>query len=113
MKQGVSCALAVIVALIFIGMLIPASGPRSAAKMVMCRLEESDINMAMVQFKIKYGSYPTGENSNIVNVLAGDNPQKIIFLSFHRSAEHPNEMVDPWDTPYKIEFSQQTNFVVR
>jgi len=27
--------------------------------------------------------------------------------------EHPNEMVDPWETPYQIEFFQQTNFVIR
>jgi len=27
--------------------------------------------------------------------------------------EHPNEIVDSWGTPYKIEFSQQTNFIIR
>ena len=26
--------------------------------------------------------------------------------------EHPNEMVDPWETPYEIKFLQQTNFVI-
>ncbi len=58
-------------------------------------------------------SYPTGANSNIVRVLTGDNPHKMVFLNIRRSSEHPNEMVDPWETPYQIEFSQQTNFIVR
>lgn len=64
-------------------------------------------------FKQEFGDYPVGKNSDIVNALAGNNPKKIVFLNFRRSAENPNEMVDPWETPYKIEFFQQTNFVIR
>ena len=27
--------------------------------------------------------------------------------------EHPNEIVDPWETPHQIQFFQQTNFIIR
>ncbi len=56
---------------------------------------------------------PSGENSNVVRILSGDNQKKIEFLNFRQSAEHPNEFVDPWQKPYQIQFSQQTNFVIR
>jgi hypothetical protein len=77
------------------------------------KLEIADIIFALNHYKSAYGVYPTGENSNIVSVLAGDNPQKEVFLNFRRTMEHPNEIVDSWGTPYKIEFSQQTNFIIR
>jgi type II secretory pathway pseudopilin PulG len=76
------------------------------------RIDVLDLGNALNVYREKYASYPTGENSNIVGVLAGDNPQKIIFLNYRRTPEHPNEMVDPWGTPYQIHFSQQTNFII-
>ena len=113
MKRGIFYALAFLIILLLIGLLLPVSGPRSAGKKVMCRLEVENLNTAINQFKITFGKYPTGENSNIVGVLSGNNSQKIVFLNFRQTLEHPNEMVDPWNTPYKIEFFQQTNFVIR
>jgi len=62
---------------------------------------------------MKYSNYPTGENSDIVRALAGDNSQKIVFLNFTSKVESPNEMLDPWKKPYQIQFFQQTNFVIR
>jgi hypothetical protein len=83
------------------------------AKIPSARLDESQLGSSMNNYRQTFGSYPTGENSNIVSKLAGNNSQKTIFLNYRRSVEHPNEMVDPWGTPYQIEFSRQTNFIVR
>jgi len=79
----------------------------------MCRIELSDLRTALNAYHDKYSTYPTGENSNIVSALAGENLQKIVFLNFGRTSEHPNEMVDPWEMPYQIQFFQQTNFIIR
>jgi hypothetical protein len=77
------------------------------------QLEIAELIFSLNHYKSAYGDYPSGENSNIVSVLAGNNPQKIVFLNFRRTSEHPNEMTDPWGTPYQIQFLQQTNFVIR
>jgi hypothetical protein len=83
------------------------------AKIPRARMDEEQLFMGIQNYRQIVGSYPTGEFSNIISVLAGNNPQKIVFLNFRQSPEHPNEMADPWNTPYKIDFSQQTNFVIR
>jgi hypothetical protein len=75
--------------------------------------EIAELIFALNNYKSTFGVYPTGESSNIVSVLAGDNSKKTVFLNFRRTMEHPNEMVDPWETPYQIQFFQQTNFVIR
>lgn len=77
------------------------------------RLDEEALNSALKNYQSVYAVYPTGESSNVVRILTGDNPQRIVFLNFRRTSEHPNEMVDPWGTPYQIKFLQQTNFIIR
>jgi hypothetical protein len=81
--------------------------------LIRTRLEIGDLNYSLNHYQSVYGVFPTGENSNIVSVLAGDNPRKTVFLNFRPNSEHPNEMVDPWGTRYQIDFFQQTNFVIR
>jgi hypothetical protein len=98
---------------LLLAMLAPVHNYGGASKKVMCRIELSDLRTALNAYHDKYSNYPIGENSNIVSALAGDNSQKTVFLNFRRTMEHPNEMVDPWETPYQIEFFQQTNFVIR
>jgi hypothetical protein len=68
---------------------------------------------AIKSFQVEYGFVPSGENSNVVRILAGDNPKKIVYLNFRRLEENPNVMFDPWKTPYQFEFFQGTNFIIR
>ena len=68
---------------------------------------------AIKGYESECGAVPTGERSNVVKLLSGYNSKKIQFLVLRQTLEHPNEMVDPWGTSYQIEFSQQTNFVIR
>jgi hypothetical protein len=98
---------------LLLAMLTPVHSYGGASKIVMCRIELSDLRTALNAYHDKYSTYPTGENSNIVSALAGENLQKIVFLNFGRTSEHPNEMVDPWEMPYQIQFFQQTNFIIR
>jgi len=92
---------------------LPRLAGGGPAKIPLALTGEEQLAMGIENYKHAFGNYPSGENSNIVNLLTGNNPQKIVFLNFRRSTEHPNEMVDPWETPYQINFSQQTNFVIR
>ncbi len=83
------------------------------AKIPRARMDEKQLGLGIENYKQVFGNYPYGENSNIVRVLTGDNLQKTVFLNFKRSTQRPNEMVDPWETPYQINFFQQTNFIIR
>jgi hypothetical protein len=98
---------------LLLAMLAPVHNYGGASKKVMCRIELSDLRTALNAYHDKYSNYPSGQNSNIVSSLAGDNPQKVVFLNFRRTMEHPNEMADPWETPYQIQFFQQTNYIIR
>ena len=106
-------SLAVFIIVLLLAMLVPVPSHRGASRNAICRLELSDLKFSLNAYHDKYSNYPTGDNSNIVKALAGDNPQKIVFLNFRRTVEHPNEMIDPWGMPYQIEFLQHTNFIIR
>ncbi len=77
------------------------------------QLDISNLIMALHSYESEYGVLPTGNSSNVIRALSGENPKKIIFLVYPQMVERPNEMVDPWLTPYEINFLQKTNFVVR
>jgi hypothetical protein len=101
-----------VIAAIFV-MAVPIFSKVKIERPSRIKLEIADLIFALNHYKLAYGVYPIGESSNIVSVLAGDNPQKTVFLNFRRTMEHPNEMVDSWETPYQIQFFQQTNFIIR
>lgn len=82
------------------------------AKIPRARSDEKQLVLSSDFYKQEFGSYPAGENSNIIRALGGDNPKEIVFLNVRRTVKHPNEMVDPWETPCQIEFYQQTNCAV-
>jgi len=77
------------------------------------RIDIAAIVNAIKSFQGDYGFIPSGENSNIVRILTGDNPKKIVYLNFRRLEENPSVMFDPWKTPYQFEFFQGTNFIIR
>jgi hypothetical protein len=112
-KSIITWLLIVIIAVVLAGMLLPISSRPIVGRPSKAKLQIAELVIALKNYESAFGVYPTGENSNIVSVLAGDNAKKIVFLNFRRIMEHPNEMVDPWGTPYRIEFFQQTNFIIR
>jgi len=58
------------------------------------------------QYKENVGSYPVGSNAEIVKMLQGANPKKLIIL-VSRKAEvnEKGEILDPWGTAIRIYFS--------
>lgn len=87
--------------------------PGHAARYPKSQLGMMSLSAALESYLATTGAMPSGVNSNVVNVLSGNNVEKRIFLNFRPSDKHPNEMVDAWDTPYQIEFLQATNFTIR
>lgn len=98
--------------LLLLAMIVPVNIGGGPAKIPRAKMEEVQLSQGLNNYEITFGAYPSRENSNIVKVLAGDNPQKTVFLNFRRTSEYPNEMVDPWGTPYAINFSSTNSFVI-
>lgn len=112
--------LSLLLFLLIVSSLFPLSGNRfkTNAKIAETRLEEQDAAAALKAYSIAYTNFLFGDAESVEHILSGEdlfgkNPQKVVFLNYRRSVQHLNEMVDPWETPYKIEFFQQTNFVIR
>ncbi|HVU07020.1 MAG TPA: hypothetical protein VHG89_00590 [Verrucomicrobiae bacterium] len=105
--------------LVVIGLIVNLSSHRKEkAQIIIVRSDETQIIIALKAYSNSYGVLPIGDAESIERILIGENlqgknPQKTAFLNFIWQSEHPNGMIDPWGTPYQIEFLQQTNFVIR
>lgn len=74
----------------------------------------SNLNAAFNQYYAEYGIFPKGTNSAVLKVLLGDNPEKIQFFNADpRRIDSKGELLDPWETPYDIQISDQTNYTIR
>lgn len=111
-KPVIKGLLIVLIAVFLIGMCIPLFSKPKIQRPTRAKLEIASLAWALKSYETEYGVLPAGESSNTMRVLSGDNPKKIQFLNFRRTIEHPNEMVDPWLTPYQIQFLQRTNFII-
>jgi hypothetical protein len=113
--------LAFLLLLVVIGSIVSPSPyhiSKAKARIIIARLNETDIATALKAYSNTYGVLPVGDSKSVERILAGEdfhgqNPHNTPFLIFTQTVEHPDEMLDPWGTPYKIEFLPQTNFVIR
>ena len=81
------------------------------------KIEEDAIAGALKHYSYEYGVFPAGNTESVERILAGENlngknPRQIHFLNFRPSIEHSNEMVDPWETPYAIDFFPTNSYVI-
>ena len=123
LKPILTTFLIFVIVVILIGIILPLIGKPKSTPPVKVRVEIEGLSIAMKSFQSEYGFSPNGENSNVVRILAGDNQKRIVFLNFRRLAENPNMMLDPWKTPYQIQFFRRlilslvppgrTNFLAR
>jgi hypothetical protein len=61
---------------------------------------------ALQQYKEHVGSYPVGNNAEIVKTLMGNNPKNMIILVGRKTeVNSKGEIVDPWGTPLRIYFA--------
>ena len=87
------------------------SGP---AKVSLAHYAETQLHLSMESYKREFGNYPTGGNASIVpRILAGENPRKMRLFELSANSTNENgELVDPWDTPYKVVFDGTNNFTI-
>ena len=65
--------------------------------------------MGLQQYKEFVGAYPTGSLSDISKALTGQSDKKVLILVTRKSELNTKgEIVDPWGTPIKIYFNQDT-----
>ena len=77
------------------------------------RMEISNLEAALNQYRAEYGIFPQGTNSAIFKILLGENPRKIIFYSANSNRfNSQGEYLDLWKTPYEIKV-EQTNYSIR
>jgi hypothetical protein len=61
---------------------------------------------ALQQYKERIGSYPVGNNAQVVQALLGNNPKNLIILvGRKKDLNSKGEFVDPWGTPLRIYFA--------
>jgi hypothetical protein len=62
--------------------------------------------LGIQQYKEFVGTYPIGNNQQIVKSLLGQTDKKVLILAVRRSdLNDKGEIVDPWGTPLQFYFS--------
>jgi hypothetical protein len=65
-----------------------------------------DIFDALQKYKERVGSYPVGNNADVVKALQGNNSRNVIIVVGRRkNFNTKGELIDPWGTPFRIYFS--------
>jgi|WetSurMetagenome_2_1015567.scaffolds.fasta_scaffold740838_2 hypothetical protein len=77
-----------------------------------CKMEMAQISAALKKFEVECGKLPTGDNATIFRTLYGSNSLNLCFLNPGRTISG-SVMVDPWKSPYQIQFIDQTNFLIQ
>ena len=71
-----------------------------------------DIFYSLQRYKDVVGSYPVGNNAEVVKALMGNNPKNmIIIVGRKKNVNSKGELVDPWGTPYRIYFAGEGIFI--
>jgi hypothetical protein len=83
------------------------------ARMTKLHMDVENLFSGLQEYKEHVGSFPTGNNAQIVKALRGQNPKNVIIL-VNRKTElnEKGELVDAWDTPLRIYFSD-TSVLIR
>jgi hypothetical protein len=99
----------VLIAVAVVGVLWVAKGwtlHRPDEKLAKFNADCDNLIMGIQQYKQFVGTYPTGDNAQIVKALLGQTEKKVLILAVRRSElNDKGEIVDPWGTPLKFYFS--------
>jgi len=109
MKRLVSVAVLVLGLLGVAGVLWVAKAwtlKRTDEKVAKFNSDCDNLILGIQQFKEFVGTYPMGNNSQIVKALLGQTDKKVLILAVRRSdLNDKGEIVDPWGTPLQFYFS--------
>jgi Type II secretion system (T2SS), protein G len=101
------------VALIVLFFLSLTFVPRVSGTYPKVKFEIASLTYALKNYESSNGIYPIGENALILKKLLGDNLQKTVFVHIKASSINTNgEYLDPWGTPYAINFPATNSFVI-
>lgn len=65
-----------------------------------------DLFYALQKYKEYTGTFPPGNNADVVKALSGGNSQRVIVdIGRRKNLNDKGEVVDPWGTPFRIYFS--------
>jgi hypothetical protein len=79
---------------------------RAATDMRQFNEDVNDLFDSLQKYKERAGSYPAGNNAEIVKCLQGNNPKNIIIVVGHKkNFNTKGELIDPWGTPFRIYFA--------
>jgi type II secretory pathway pseudopilin PulG len=108
--------LVVLILMIVLAALLMPVNPRPSKKQlqrIRCQFEIMDLAVGFEKYKTTYQVYPSGNKLLVWKQLSGDNPQKIIFAPIKAGSINTNgDFLDPWGTPYAMNFSSTNNFVI-
>jgi len=109
MKRLITIALIVLGVLGTAGVLWVAKAwtlKRMDEKVVKFNQDCDNLILGIQQYKEFVGTYPIGNNSQIVKSLLGQTDKKVLILAVRRSdLNDKGEIVDPWGTPLQFYFS--------
>ena len=101
MKRIIFWLVALSIIALFVAMLLPAETGPTLNKNTRCRVVlMMRLKAEIGNYKYKFGSYPTGNYAQILKKLFGDDPT----IEFFR--------VDPWGTPFDINFPSTNSFII-
>jgi len=70
-------------------------------------IQTRNLEMALMKYRERFGTYPSGENLDVVKTLMGNNLQKTVFLNPPiRAISSDGELLDSWHTPFKIKIEK-------
>ena len=76
------------------------------AKTTKFNSDVDDLFDALQKYKEKVGSYPVGNNAEVVQALQGKNPKNVFIVVGRKMVINTKgEIMDPWGTPLRIYFS--------
>ena len=109
MKRLITIALIVLGVLGTAGVLWVAKAwtlKRMDEKVVKFNTDCDNLILGIQQYKEFVGTYPIGNNGQIVKSLLGQTDKKVLILAVRRSdLNDKGEIVDPWGTPLQFYFS--------
>lgn len=109
MKRLITIALIVLGVLGGAGVLWVAKAwtlKRADEKVAKFNLDCDNLILGIQQYKEFVGTYPIGNNGQIVKSLLGQTDKKVLILAVRRSdLNDKGEIVDPWGTPLQFYFS--------
>ncbi len=96
----------VLVALVVL-LVVPLGGTDPQVKQKRAHPITRQLSEAFIAYKNEYATYPSGDYEKMLRALQGENPRKIVFITFApRELDARGVLVDPWGVSYRIELPE-------